>query len=56
MRNGNFQKVREICEELYRQHGGRLRRKQVIQAAKEAGVPTPTASEVWQGWRKTKNL
>ena len=56
MRNGNFQKVRNICEDLYRQHGGRLRRKQVMAAAKAAGIPAPTASEVWQSWRKTKDL
>jgi hypothetical protein len=54
--NGNFDKVREICERLYRQHGGRLRRKHVMAAAKEAGVPAPTASEVWQAWRQPKNL
>ena len=56
MRNGNFEKVRKICENLYAEHGGRLRRKHVMAAAKEAGVPTPTASEVWQEWRKQYDL
>lgn len=56
MRNGNFDKVRKICEDLYILRGGRLRRKHVMEAAREAGVPDPTSSEVWQSWRIQHNL
>lgn len=56
MRNGNVKKVREICERLYQEHGGRLRRKHVMEAARAAGVPDPTTSEVWQYWRLNHNL
>lgn len=51
MRNGNFQKVREICEELHKIYGKGLRRKHVMKAATEAGVPESTASQLWQEWR-----